>query len=93
MASSNSQGPSSLSIQDDKELQTDDNLTIFTAKDPVDAATIKKYVIKHWEKISVALDNSIVLFIGGIHGDEHGGLGKVEENWKKTLKGQVSFHG
>ena len=66
-----------------------DQLTIFTAEMPVEAPEIRKYIIKNWKKISVRLDNSTVLFIGGVHGGKSGNLGENANNMG-SIKNQVS---
>ena len=71
-----------------KNIKTD-QLTIFTAEMPVEAPEIRKYIIKNWKKISVRLDNSTVLFSGGVHGGKSGNLGENANNMG-SIKNQVS---
>ena len=69
-----------------------DKLTIFTASKTVEAPEIRKYIIKHWKEISVGLDNSTVLFMGGVHGGASGYIGDDANNMGQ-IENQVSqFH-
>ena len=57
----------------------------------MDPTEIKDYIIDNWEIISVGLENSTILFIGGMHGDKHGRLdGDANEEWV-SLKNKVSL--
>ena len=69
-----------------------DKLTIFTSSKTVDPPEIRKYIINHWDEISVRLENATVLFIGGVHGDPNGALGDEDEHLWESLEKQVSFH-
>ena len=67
-----------------------DKLTIFTAILKVDAPEIRDFVIKNWREISVGLENSTALFIGGVHGDANGYLGGDANNMVQIMN-QVSI--
>ena len=67
-----------------------DKLTIFTASKTVEAPEIRKYIIKHWKEISIGLDNSTVLFIGGVHGHKDGYVADDANNMGQ-IENQVSF--
>ena len=65
-----------------------DKLTVFTANDEVNKIVIRKYIIKHWKTLTQEMDNSTILFVGGIHGKDTSELG---QNVKiQTMKNQVS---
>ena len=68
-----------------------DKLTIFTTRLRVNSPEIKEYIINRWEEISIGLENSTVLFIGGVHGRPTGVLGGSANNLWGSLKKQVSF--
>ena len=68
-----------------------DKLTIFTTSRKVDSPEIKEYIINRWEEISIGLENSTVLFIGGVHGGPNGVLCGSANNLWGSLKKQVSF--
>ena len=69
-----------------------DKLTIFTSENQVDPPEIREYIIEHWDEISVRLENSTVLFIGGVHGGASGYIGDDANNMGQ-IENQVSeFH-
>ena len=68
-----------------------DKLTIFTTSRKVNSPEIKEYIINRWEEISIGLENSTVLFIGGVHGRPNGVLGGSANNLWGSLPKQVSF--
>ena len=69
-----------------------DKLTIFTSENQVDPPEIREYIIEHWDEISVRLENSTVLFIGGVHGGEDGAVGDEDKELWRSMENQVSFH-
>ena len=73
-------------ITEDKVVHAD-KLAIFTCDKPIHEVNIRTFFIKHWKTLSQGLDNSTILFIGGIHGDQFGKLGGKEDII--SLKNQV----
>ena len=66
-----------------------DKLAVFTCNDRIDERQVRFYVINNWEKLTLRMDNSTILFIAGAHGFESGKLGPRE--YIEDMKNQVSF--
>ena len=64
-----------------------DKLAIFSCNDEIGEIDIRHYFIKNWKTLTIGLDNSTILFIAGIHGDESGKLDENEDI--QQLKNQV----
>ena len=56
-----------------------DKLTIFTFNDEIDERQVRIYFIKNWETLTLGMDGSTILFIGGIHGKDSGKFGPNED--------------
>ena len=65
-----------------------DNLTIISANDETNEIKVQKYLIQNWQTLTKEMDNSTILFMGGVHGSDSGKFGRRENI--KTLKNQVS---
>ena len=65
-----------------------DKLAVFTCNDEIDERQIRFYVIHNWETLTQGMDNSTILFIAGVHGDETGKLGPNEDI--QTMKNQFN---
>ena len=63
-------------------------LAIVTALDEVDIRQVREVLRTRWGDLSVEMDNCVMLFIAGIHGDEFGKLGPKERS-TKWMKMQV----
>ena len=64
-----------------------DKLTIFTFNDGINEMQVRTYFIRNWKTLTLGMDGSTVLFIGGVHGLETGKFGPPEDI--QTLKNQV----
>ena len=62
-------------------------LAVFTFNNLVDERQVRFYFIKNWKTLTLGMDGSTILFIGGIHGEDTGKFGPNEDI--QTLKNQV----
>ena len=67
-----------------------DKLAVITFDEPVNEIEFRKYVIKNWNNLTLGLnDGSTILFIAGVHGEDTGKLGPIENI--QTLTNQVKI--
>ena len=66
-----------------------DKLAVFTCNDEIDELQIRFYFIHNWKSLTRGMNNSTILFIGGVHGFKTGKLGPNEDI--QTLKNQFSL--
>ena len=66
-----------------------DKLAVFTCNDEIDERQIRFYFIHNWKSLTRGMNNSTILFIGGVHGFKTGKLGPNEDI--QTLKDQFSL--
>ena len=55
-----------------------EKLAVFTFNDVISEPEFRRYFIDKWETLTQQMENSTILFIGGIHGDKKGNLGPNE---------------
>ena len=55
-----------------------EKLAVFTFNDEISEPDFRRYFINKWETLTLQMENSTILFIGGIHGDKFGNLGPNE---------------
>ena len=60
---------------------------VITFENEVDEMAFRRYLKNHWEKLTLGLNDSTILFLAGVHGSNSGGLGPNENI--QTLKNQV----
>ena len=77
------------SINEDRTFNCE-ALSIFTCKNntTLGAKDLRLYFKKHWRKIFQGMNNSTILFIAGVHGDQDGKLGDRKYNLK-AIENQV----
>ena len=63
---------------------------VITFEDVVDEMAFRRYVINHWENLTLGLKNSTILFLAGVHGGDSGKLGPNEDI--QTMKNQVRIN-
>ena len=64
-----------------------EKLAVFTFDDEIDERAMRLYFIKNWDKLTVGMKRSTILFMGGVHGEKTGEFGRSEDIG--TLKNQV----
>ena len=62
---------------------------VITFENEVDEMAFRRYLIDHWKKLTLGLNDSTILFLAGVHGSDSGQLGPNENI--QTLKNQVRF--
>ena len=79
-------------INEDKTFKCE-ALSIFTCKNntTLGAKDLRLYFKKHWRNIFQGMNNSTILFIAGVHGEEDGKLGNRAHNLKSIEKQVGSF--
>ena len=60
---------------------------VITFENEVDEMAFRRYLKNNWEKLTLGLNNSTILFLAGVHGSDSGKLGPTENI--QTLKNQV----
>ena len=60
---------------------------VITFENEVDEMAFRRYLKSNWEKLTLGLNDSTILFLAGVHGSDSGELGPNENI--KTLKNQV----
>ena len=60
---------------------------VITFEKEVDEMAFRRYFKNNWEKLTLGLNDSTILFLAGVHGSDSGELGPNENI--KTLKNQV----
>ena len=60
---------------------------VITFENVVDEMAFRRYFKNNWEKLTLGLNDSTILFLAGVHGSDSGELGPNENI--KTLKNQV----
>ena len=64
-----------------------EKLAVFTFDDKITEPSLRKYFVKNWNDLTVEMNKSTILFMGGIHGKETGEFGAAVDI--QTLKNQV----
>ena len=62
---------------------------VITFQNQVDEMSFRRYLKYNWEKLTLGLNDSTILFLAGVHGSDSGELGPNENI--QTLKNQVRF--
>ena len=52
-----------------------EKLAVFTFDDKITEPSLRKYFVKNWNDLTVEMNKSTILFMGGIHGKETGEFG------------------
>ena len=60
---------------------------VITFEKEVDEMAFRRYFKNNWEKLTLGLNDSTILFLAGVHGSDSGQLGPNENI--QTLKNQV----
>ena len=60
---------------------------VITFENEVDEMAFRRYLKYNWEKLTLGLNDSTILFLAGVHGSYSGQLGPKENI--QTLKNQV----
>ena len=60
---------------------------VITFENVVDEMAFRRYFKNNWEKLTLGLNDSTILFLAGVHGSDSGELGPNENI--QTLKNQV----
>ena len=60
---------------------------VITFDDEVDEMAFRRYMKNNWENLTLGLNDSTILFLAGVHGEDSGKLGPNEDI--QTLKNQV----
>ena len=60
---------------------------VITFENEVDEMAFRRYLKYNWEKLTLGLNDSTILFLAGVHGSDSGQLGPKENI--QTLKNQV----
>ena len=67
-----------------------DKLAVITFDKPVNEIEFREYVKRNWKNLTLGLnDGSTILFIAGVHGEDTGKLGHIEDI--RTLTNQVKI--
>ena len=66
-----------------------EKLAVFTFDGAINEPSFRRYFIANWNNLTVGMNQSTILFIGGIHGKKTGELGGYVSF--KTLTNQVRF--
>ena len=64
-----------------------EKLAVFTFNDVVNERSLREYLKRNWNNLTVGMKKSTILFIGGVHGIKAGQLGGYVNF--KTLTNQV----
>ena len=64
-----------------------EKLAVFTFDDEITERSLREYFKRHWDKLTVGMKKSTILFMGGVHGEKTGELGRPEDI--ETLQNQV----
>ena len=64
-----------------------EKLAVFTFDDEINERSLRLYFIKNWNKLTVGMKKSTILFMGGVHGEKTGEFGRPE--YIETLQNQV----
>ena len=64
-----------------------ENSAVITFENEVDEMAFRRYLKNNWEKLTLGLNDSTILFLAGVHGSDSGELGPNENI--QTLKNQV----
>ena len=60
---------------------------VITFENEVDEMAFRRYLKGHWEKLTLGLNDSTILFLAGVHGSDSGELGPNENiNIEKPSK-------
>ena len=60
---------------------------MITFENEVDEMAFRRYLKGHWEKLTLGLNDSTILFLAGVHGSDSGELGPNENiNIEKPSK-------
>ena len=64
-----------------------DKLTIITSETMINPLDFRIYIVNHWKHITKKMENSTILFLGGVHGSESGKLGEKDDitNYEKQV--------
>ena len=60
---------------------------VITFDNEVDEMAFRRYMKNNWENLTLGLNESTILFLAGVHGEDSGKLGPNEDI--QTLKNQV----
>ena len=60
---------------------------VITFENEVAEVAFRRYMKYNWEKLTLGLNDSTILFLAGVHGSDSGELGPTENI--QTLKNQV----
>ena len=67
-----------------------DKLAVITFDEPVNEMEFRRYLKKNWNDLTLGLnDGSTILFMAGVHGEDTGKLGPIENI--QTLTNQVKI--
>ena len=64
-----------------------EKLAVFTFDDEITERSLREYFKRNWNKLTVGMKKSTILFMGGVHGKKTGELGRPEDI--ETLENQV----
>ena len=64
-----------------------EKLAVFTFDDEITERSLREYFKRNWNKLTVGMKRSTILFMGGVHGEKTGELGRPEDI--ETLENQV----
>ena len=64
-----------------------EKLAVFTFDDEINERSLREYFKRNWDRLTVGMKKSTILFMGGVHGKETGEIGRPEDI--ETLKNQV----
>ena len=64
-----------------------EKLAVFTFDDEITERSLREYFKRNWNKLTVGMKKSTILFMGGVHGEKTGELGRPEDI--ETLENQV----
>ena len=62
---------------------------VITFDNEVAEMAFQRYMKGHWKELTLGLNNSTILFLAGVHGEDSGKLGPNEDI--QTLKNQVGI--
>ena len=66
-----------------------EKLAVFTFDDEITERSLREYFKRNWNKLTVGMKKSTILFMGGVHGEKTGELGRPEDI--ETLENQVKI--
>ena len=64
-----------------------EKLAVFTFDDEINEYSLREYFKRNWDKLTVGMKQSTILFMGGVHGEKTGEIGRPE--YIETLQNQV----